>query len=210
MAVLRGRGASPDLAGRLWELHRLDGRFDLVVSGVGKANAAGAVARVLHPAIHGGVLSVGIAGALPRSSGPLAIRAVVVATACVYADEGLLTPEGFTDLGAMGFPLGPFQGPLIPVGPQLVEALRPLADAAGPVATVSTCSGTDPLAHQVAARTGALAEAMEGAAVAHAGARLGVPAGELRVISNTTGNRAGQSWDLRGALARLEEVIRTL
>jgi hypothetical protein len=38
-------------------------------------------------------------------------------------------------------------------------------------------------------------------------ARLGIRAGELRVISNTTGRRLGQVWDLPGALAVLEGVI---
>ena len=54
-----------------------------------------------------------------------------------------------------------------------------------------------------AARTKAVAEAMEGAAVVHAARRLGVPAIELRVISNTTGDRDNQKWDLAGALAAL-------
>jgi futalosine hydrolase len=48
---------------------------------------------------------------------------------------------------------------------------------------------------------------MEGAAVALAAVRLGLAFGELRVISNTTGDRARQQWDLKGALARLTDVI---
>eukprot|EP01026_Neomeris_dumetosa_P063024 TRINITY_DN59777_c1_g1_i1.p5 TRINITY_DN59777_c1_g1~~TRINITY_DN59777_c1_g1_i1.p5 ORF type:complete len:100 (-),score=23.74 TRINITY_DN59777_c1_g1_i1:16-315(-) len=39
---------------------------DLVVTGVGKASAGGAVAAVLDPARHLGVLNVGIAGALNK------------------------------------------------------------------------------------------------------------------------------------------------
>jgi nucleoside phosphorylase len=63
------------------------------------------------------------------------------------------------------------------------------------------------MAHQVRGRTGAIAECMEGAAVAHVGVRLGIATGELRVISNTTGDRSGQRWDLKGALSALEKVI---
>ena len=41
---------------------------------------------------------------------------------------------------------------------------------------------------------------MEGAAVVHAARRLHLPAIELRTISNTTGDRDRQHWDLPGAL----------
>jgi futalosine hydrolase len=78
----------------------------------------------------------------------------------------------------------------------------------GPLATVATCSGTDEAARAVARRTDALAEAMEGAAVVHAARRLGVPAIELRAISNMTGDRAAQQWDLSRGLDALGEAAR--
>lgn len=179
--------------------------FELALTGIGKVNAAAAAARLLDPARHSAVLSAGIAGSLPGSA--LALGDVVAASACVYADEGLETDDGFKDCAAMGFPLGDFSGSAVPVDPVLLDSLRALAGRVAPIATVSTCSGSDALAHKVAARTGAVAEAMEGAAVAQVAHRLGVPAGELRVISNTTGSRANQQWDLQGALTRLCEVL---
>jgi futalosine hydrolase len=145
-----------------------------------------------------------VAGALPGSG--LEIGAAVAATACVFADEGLQTESGFTDCAAMGFPLADFPGAAAPVGEDALGVIRPLADAAGPIATVSTCSGTDALARAVRDRTGALAEGMEGAAVALVARRLRLPMAELRIISNTTGDRSAQRWDLRGALARLSDV----
>lgn len=186
-----------------WAAAPLSPGVDLVMTGVGKANAAGAVARVLDPRRHGAALSVGVAG----SYGGPALRSVVVASACAYADEGVRTPEGFTDLSQLGFPPAGLPGMEFPADPALLEALRPLADSVGVIATVSTCSGTDALAREAAARTGAIAEAMEGAAVAHAAFRLGVPAGELRVISNTCGDRARQVWDIPGALSALTGII---
>jgi futalosine hydrolase len=48
---------------------------------------------------------------------------------------------------------------------------------------------------------------MEGAAVVHAARRLGVSAIELRVISNTTGDRDNQEWDLAGAMAALGRSV---
>jgi futalosine hydrolase len=221
-AVLTGVGGDPALAGRAWERHEVRPGLALVVSGVGKVNAAGATLRGLrdHDRV---VLSVGVAGALPRTDGAAALRIgdVVSATAAVYADEGLLDERqavgvgGFVDLSAMGFALagersraGAFE-----VDPRVQAAFRGVADAAGPVATVSTCSGTDALARAVSARTGGVAEAMEGAAVAHVLERLrmhegtDVLFGELRIISNTTGTRERQEWDLKAALARLGEVL---
>jgi futalosine hydrolase len=52
-------------------------------------------------------------------------------------------------------------------------------------------------------RTGAVAEAMEGAAVVHAALRAGVPGLEVRAISNTTGDRPTQRWDMPAAFAAL-------
>jgi nucleoside phosphorylase len=80
----------------------------------------------------------------------------------------------------------------------------------GRIATVSTCAGTDARAATVARRTGAVAEAMEGAAVAQVASRLGVTFAEVRVISNTTGDRANQRWDMRGALGGLSRVAGVL
>jgi futalosine hydrolase len=48
---------------------------------------------------------------------------------------------------------------------------------------------------------------MEGAAVVHAARRLKVPAIEIRTISNTTGDRTTQQWDISGALAALGEAM---
>ncbi|MBC7834116.1 MAG: futalosine hydrolase [Phycisphaerales bacterium] len=227
-AVLRGLRAETGLAERPWELHQvrcadpahpIRGPIDLIVTGIGKTNAAGAVGRVLDAARHHRVLSLGVAGALPGSG--LALGAVVAATASVYADEGVSTPDGFLECAAIGFPLGPppIAGSAIMCSPATIALLAAAADVQGPIATVSTCSGTDELAALVRSRTGALAEAMEGAAVGQVVARVNALAqasgaaappiefGELRVISNTTGDRKGQTWAIKPALARLERAI---
>lgn len=204
-AVLRALGADPEPADRQWTLHEISDRFHLLITGISKANAAGAVARFADPARHRAIVSAGIAGILPGSG--VRIGQAIAATASVYADEGLATPDGFLDCAQMGFPLGGFPGSAVPADEGVLSVLRPLADAAGPVATVSTCSGTDALAEQTRRRTGALAEAMEGAAVGQVAHRLGIPFGELRVLSNTTGDRARQVWDLKGAVAALGAVI---
>ena len=80
----------------------------------------------------------------------------------------------------------------------------------GPVAMVATRWGNDEGAREVAQRAGAVAEAMEGAAVVHAAYRLGVGALELRSISNMTGNHQQHVWRLVEALAALSSAVREM
>ena len=180
----------------------------VVVAGIGRTNAAAATAEALAEARAAGapfaaVISTGIAGALPGSN--LAIGTVIVANACIYAEEGIALPEGQGDMRVLGFPLGDFEGNRVPVDGALLVAFRALGPACE-IATVATCSGTDAAALSVRTRTGAMAEAMEGAAVVHAARRVGVPAIEIRSISNTTGDRATQRWDIAAAFAALQRV----
>lgn len=186
-----------------WTIQELDRRFDLVVTGVSKAAAAGGVAKVLDPARHGAVINIGIAGDLTGEGKP---GDVVLATSCWLVDEGVRTPAGFETLGNLGF--GPFAhgADVMACDSRIVAALSGLANRAGPVATVSTCAGTDELAARW--RTaGVIAEAMEGAAVALTAQRVGVPMAEIRVISNTTGDRQNQRWGLSLALSTLTHVL---
>lgn len=177
----------------------------VVVGGVGRTNAACATTRaLLEQGPMDLVLSAGVAGALP--GGNLDVGDAVVASACVYAEEGLMTPAGFSDLASIGLSLGDFPGNRVPVDGEALEILG-AAFPVGPIATVATCSGTDEAALAVARRTGGIAEAMEGAAVVHAARRLGVRGLELRVISNRTGPRPLQRWDLPRALETLGRSV---
>lgn len=186
---------------------RLDGVFDVLCTGVGKSNAAGAVGRFLDPGVHRGVLSVGIAGALPGSS--LELGQSVVASVSVFGDEGIGADTGFLSMSEAGF--APFADGSMgrEHDAALTNRLAPLCDRRGVVATVSWCSGSDACAAGVVQRTGAVAEAMEGAAVALAASRVSprVLSGEIRVISNTTGDRANQRWSLDESLDRLGVVL---
>ncbi len=212
--AILGEIGHADSAIEPWRMTPICDRFDLILTGVGKANAAGAVARSLDPARHAVVLNVGIAGALPGSD--LKPGDALVADVSVFADEGVATPAGFSDLAAMGFPIGPDLGVGARGSRELISVITPLCDAAGRIATVSTCSGTDALAREVAARAGAIAEAMEGAAVGLAVARVAaleraeIGFAEIRAISNTTGDRDRQIWDLSAALTRLRQIVRKL
>ena len=177
----------------------------VVAGGIGRTNAAAATTEaVLTRGPFDLVISAGIAGMLPGVE--LELGDILVAEACVYAEEGLLTQDAFLDIQAMGFSLGDFDGNAVPIDPDLLDRL-PEAIRIGRIATVATCSGSDLQADLVARRTSAVAEAMEGAAVVHAARRLGVPAIEVRAISNTTGDRDRQHWDIKSALASLADGL---
>lgn len=178
----------------------------VIVSGIGRTNAAAAATEaIIKDGPFDYVISAGLAGSLPGSE--LEVGDIVVASVCVYVEEGLHTPDGFQNMTGLGFSLGEFEGNAVPVDPNMLVVLDALYRT-GPIATVATCSGTDEAAREVVRRTGAIAEAMEGAAVVHAAARLGIPAGELRAISNTTGERKNQRWDLSRGLSALGQAVR--
>ncbi len=212
MAVFRGLGAistsGPAGVGRLWERVRVVDGIDLVLMGVGKANAAGAVAHCVRPS-DGLILNLGIAGALPGAGKSFALHAgdTVVASHCVFADEGLMTDQGFADLGSIGFPIDPVLGSTFACDGRLVEAFGAGSISTGTIATVSTCSATDALAQAIAARTDGVAESMEGAACALVAHRLEIPFCEIRAISNYTGSRSSQQWNIKQALSALESLV---
>lgn len=205
-AVAKAFDAAPGPVWQATEIARVGDRPVLLLeTGVGKACAAAATAAALATGIRPVVVNTGVCGSLPVDVS-VPIGQSVLADACVNADEGSATPAGFLSIARMGFPPPGLGGDQIPVDAELVRALAPVCNRVGTVATVSTCSGTDALAREVVRRTGAIAEAMEGAAVGVAAHRFGLRFAEARVVSNTTGDRESQRWDLDGALGNLERL----
>jgi len=171
--------------------------------GVGKTAATLGLARVLAQGGVEAVVAIGVAGAYRRADGPgIAERCLVESD--VLADEGVRHPDGFTDLAALG--LGNI-GPFAADAELLARANAVLGARLVSAATVSTCSGTDALADELATRSAAAIETMEGAAIASVCAAFGVPWIQLRVISNFTGDRDRAAWDLPRALAGLGQAI---
>jgi futalosine hydrolase len=170
----------------------------IVAGGVGPAAAAAATATVLSvaPDVFELVVSAGIGGGFAGRAAP---GDVVEATRIVAADLGAESPDGFLTLDALGFGAGEVAA--VPLG--IPGARR------GPVLTVSTVTGSEARAAELAAR-GGYAEAMEGYGVAEAALRHRVPVAELRAISNLVGLRGAGNWDIQGALAALGRVARDL
>lgn len=177
----------------------------VIAGGIGRTNAAIATTTsILTDGPFEWVINAGVAGALPKSG--LNIGDAVVANKCVYAEEGLIAPDGFQTIDEMGFSLGNFKKNKPPVDSCMLKCLQSLGTVGG-IATVATCSGTNEHAELVLDRTGCICEAMEGAAVVHTANRLGAKAIELRVISNTTGDRDSQQWNIELALKNLGVAV---
>ncbi|MCG3123643.1 MAG: Futalosine hydrolase [Phycisphaerales bacterium] len=198
-AVARGLGRPDTKMPERWQFVTI-GRMDVLCTGVSKSNAAAAVAIAARPGTHAAVLSIGIGGAYDPALAP--IGSLVLGTRSVFVDEGAATPQGFIGCAELGFPVSSATDVVI-ADPRLLNLLGPLCSASGPITTVSTCSGTDELARAYAARGEAIAEGMEGAAVGLAAAGVGIPFAEVRAISNTTGDRSRQVWDIPRALEAL-------
>ncbi|WP_221087990.1 futalosine hydrolase [Deinococcus aquaedulcis] len=174
----------------------------VVVSGVGPVAAALATAQALAQAPAELVISAGIGGAYPGSGlapGDLAVSSVIV-----QADLGAWDGPAFLPLDTLGLSVRPGvqQGTQFAVWARAAQVAQAAGARFGPALTLCSVTGSAQGAQALAARfPGALCEGMEGAGVAHAALLAGVPALEVRGISNPVGPRDRAAWQLGPALA---------
>jgi futalosine hydrolase len=178
-----------------------DERLRIIVTGVGPVNAAYATTVAVLRRRPEAIVVCGVGGAYPAAD--LRIGDVVSAEIEIYGDLGAQSPTGFLDMKALGFPVIASPRPLFN---ELPLQVFPTVSRARFV-TVSTCTGTDSVAHAIASRTKGAVENMEGAAVAHVAHLLGVSVGEVRGISNIVTNREVKSWKLKEAAVAAQEAL---
>nr|WP_307543302.1 futalosine hydrolase [Paenibacillus sp. W4I10] len=149
------------------------------------------------------VISAGIGGGFP---GRADVGSLVVADAMVAADLGSQTPDGFLSVDELGF-----GSSIVAADAEHAARLRHelqragLAVSGGTAVTVSTATGTAETAAELLRRVpDAAAEGMEGFGVATAAQQFGVPALELRAISNAVGPRDRDAWRIKDALDALQ------
>lgn len=149
------------------------------------------------------VISAGIGGGFP---GRADVGSLVVADAMVAADLGSQTPDGFLSVDELGF-----GSSRVAADAALAARLRHELQRAGhavsggTAVTVSTATGTAETAAELLRRVpDATAEGMEGFGVATAAKQFGVPALELRAISNAVGPRDRDAWRIKDALDALQ------
>ncbi|WP_026679016.1 futalosine hydrolase [Fictibacillus gelatini] len=184
-------------------------RFDVKLAGVGQAAAAANTAAALATAKYDLVVNAGIAGGFACQA---EIGSLVIANDIVAADLGAESAEGFLSLDELGF--GSSRAPVdLKLAEQAAKALKEagLPVTTGPILTVSTVTGSDKTAQELAARVpGAAAEAMEGYGVAIAARHYNLPILEIRAISNQVGPRNKDAWRIKEALNMLEKASNVL
>ncbi|MGB9080204.1 MAG: futalosine hydrolase [Desulfuromonadaceae bacterium] len=183
--------------------------------GIGKVNAAAATAVLIDRYQPHIVINTGCIGAYMGSG--LSIGNLVVASEEVLADDGVVVADGWKDLRSMNLPsvdqrgLGCYN--LLPLSRHASEKAMQLADHHGVLlirgrfATVSTCSGTRERGEELARRWNAVAESMEGAAVAQVCLRCGVDCLEIRGISNMVEERDLKKWDIPRAVEAAQRFV---
>jgi len=148
--------------------------------GIGPVEAALQTARVLANARPDALLHIGIAGA--RTLQPLTAVLGSEAVYCDVIDDASTLPRVERAVPDRA----------------LLDAVRAALPQAS-VLPIATCG-------RVGASTGCEVEAMEGFGVLRAAELAGVPAVELRVISNAVSQPDRALWRIEDALARLADV----
>jgi futalosine hydrolase len=166
------------------------------------ASAAAATATALALSPYDAVVSMGIGGGF---DGRAAVGDAVVATSSIACQLGADSPEGYLDFGELGL-----TDTVLSATADVAELAHRLGAVAGPVLSVGTVTGTDERAAEYASRWGPAAEAMEGFGVWTAARAAGVPAYEVRTISNRVGRRDRSSWEIGRALEALSLVAKRL
>jgi futalosine hydrolase len=168
----------------------------LSVAGVGLASAALALGVLVAAISPDEIIMVGSAGALPGSG--LEAGQLAVASSEILSEFGVFSEAGIGKGEALGV-----QG----VNQEIFldqEMAGHLADAAGSTSavhvgrflTVVGVSADSRLAEARAGKFSAIAENMEGFALALASERFRIKAGEIRGVSNLAGTRDKKTWNL--------------
>jgi futalosine hydrolase len=152
------------------------------------------------------VLSVGIGGAYPNSGAK--IGDVVVASEMIYAALGAMDGNTFLNLEELGFPILGNTFNTIQAAPQSRDFAALTKAKLGAILTLETVTGSDARALELETLfPNAIGEGMEGAGVAHAALKHGIPGLEIRGISNFVGARDRSSWQIGAALKALHQSL---
>jgi futalosine hydrolase len=187
--------------GLLRQRYAASSSIALVRTGVGPVNAAHALTLLIAHERPAAIVACGVGGAYPQSG--LQLLNVVSAETECYGDLGAMSPAGFLDMQALGFPVVEAEAPLYNVLPMQVFPVERRV----PFVTMSTCTGTEASASETETRTRGAVESMEGAAIAHVAHLHGIPVGEVRGISNRVGRRDTGAWRLAEASRAAQEAL---
>jgi futalosine hydrolase len=170
---------------------------EVLAAGVGPADAAARVTRALVQRRYDVLINAGIAGSLRRD--------------IASVGEGVVVGEEVMELRLesgepISLPAGQVVADRVPSDAHLCEAVTALGFALVRGVTVTRVTATEETAQRLRA-FGAEIETMEGLAVLRAAQLAGVPAVEVRGISNLVGDRASSEWNFDAGIAGLRRVL---
>jgi futalosine hydrolase len=168
----------------------------LVLTGLGLAEAGAAAGRAFAERQPGRALLVGLAGTLDPSALPVGALLLATSVAC----DGIGAGEGTTFVTLAGPRIG-----LASLSPKaLVEGAT-----RGELLSVAAAAGSPEMARARRRRhPDALAEEMEGYAVARAAKLARVKLAILRAVCNVAGDRDHAGWRMGEALRRCRDLVR--
>lgn len=174
----------------------------MLVTGIGPVEAAAATSRILAISHPSAVINAGIAGGFRG-------RAAVGDAFAIETDHFEIGLEDGAPLPAL--PGGAKFIAKADSDPALLDACRRIGTRIGSAITVTNVTTSQQRAEDLAARFEADVEAMEGFAVLRSAAVAGVPALELRGVSNVVGPRERSAWDFdagaQAVAALLDRVL---
>ncbi len=170
--------------------------IETLICGIGPVEAAIAVARELARTRYRLVINVGIAGALPHCG--------AVGDAVVVAEE--LFPLELETGAALSLPPELALATRAQSDPHLVAALQHRGFQAVRGLTVSRVTATEATAERIASHQVGI-ESMEGYAVLRAAERAGIPAVEVRGISNRVGSREQSGWNFSAGVQASKRIL---
>ncbi len=193
------------------------GNVILMNSGIGKINAAHSTTCILERFPVVGFINMGVAGAYAGSG--LGNGDIAVASKEIFGDDGVIEANGWSSMESIGIPLVQHGRKKyfneFPLDNRLYKKMiRSINSTSfqprikqGPFVTVSAASGTPSRARELERRFKGICENMEGAAIAHVCALYKIPFCEVRGISNTSGVRDRQKWDLKTAAENCQKLL---
>ncbi len=178
--------------------------------GFGPVAAAARAASQIARHTPARVILTGIAGTFDPTGLPVGTAAVFPQVALHGVGVGVAS--GFVSAAALGFRHWPNDaGRSDPDSPDELVLVAPVPPAAGQLLTCCTASASPEEARQrLAQYPGAVAEDMEGFAVALACRLAGIPLAIARGISNEVGNRDVERWHIPTALDAAWLIVRDL
>ncbi|PTR00812.1 futalosine hydrolase [Mucilaginibacter yixingensis] len=179
----------------------------VLVTGVGMTATAFALGRQLALNQYDLAINLGICGAFDRG---LALGEVVEITTDIFAELGAQDDEDFISIDQLGFGESIYTaGASIPQFMGSIEDHKPrLKQVTG--ITVNRVHGNERTISKTADRLHPQVESMEGAAFFYACKQAGVPALQIRAVSNYVEKRNREQWQIGLAIKNLNTFANNL